>query len=663
MFRVGLPADFEAARARGLKILNAQDVSQAGIEARHQLLIEAVTDYAIYMLDPSGIVTSWNAGAHRFKGYTAAEIIGRHFSTFYTQHDREAGEPERALATAASEGKFETEAWRVRKDGTQFFASVVIDAIRDPEGHLLGFAKITRDITDRMRARQELLDSERRFRILVQGVTDYAIYMLDREGHVSNWNAGAERIKQYTADEIVGTHFSAFYTPEDQTAGIPALALHTAETTGRFEAEGWRVRKDGTRFWASVVIDAIRDETGELIGFAKITRDRTEHRLSQERLEQTQQVLFQAQKMDAIGQLTGGVAHDFNNLLTVIVASLDLLRRKVSEPRDVRIVENALLAAERGSQLTNQLLAFARRQALRPEAHNPNLLIETFEAILRRGAGDNMLFDIALAPEMRDVLVDHTQFEAALLNLVVNARDASGDNGTIVLSTAVVSFDEPHTLILSTIQPGTYVRTSVSDAGSGMSPETLARACEPFFTTKEVGKGTGLGLSQVYGFAAQSNGYIDIGSAEGVGTTVSIYLPAGDPVAARSEDPRSAQAGTVLIVDDDEQVMNVAVEMFGSLGYEILTANDANEALDILMRDRKIDVLFSDVVMPRGMNGIELAREARALRPTMKIVLASGYPLPAIEKAKADLTDMAFIAKPYRWSEVVERLRTLEAAN
>jgi PAS domain S-box-containing protein len=647
--------------ARGQLILNAQDMSQPGIEARHQLLVDAVTDYAIYMLDPAGIVASWNSGAQRFKGYTAQEIIGRHFSTFYTIDDQEAGAPARALHTAETEGKFETEAWRVRKDGTQFFASVVIDAIRDPDGNLLGFAKITRDITERMDARQGLLDSERRFRILVQGVTDYAIYMLDPGGHVSNWNPGAERIKNYSAEEIVGQHFSRFYTPEDQATGLPAFALHTAATEGKFEAEGWRVRKDGTRFWASVVIDAIRDENGELLGFAKITRDRTEQRATQEQLELTQQALFQAQKMDAIGQLTGGVAHDFNNLLTVIVSSLDLLRRKVSEPRDVRIVDNALLAAERGAQLTQQLLAFARRQTLRPELQNPNKLIETFEAILRRGAGDAFNLEISLAPDMHEVLLDPAQFESALLNLVVNARDASPEQGTILVATDVVTFDEPRTLALATIEPGTYVRTAVSDAGSGMTPETLARACEPFFTTKDVGKGTGLGLSQVYGFAAQSNGYIDISSAEGLGTTVALYLPAGKPVAAQ-EEMKTAHAGTVLIVDDDEQVMNVAVEMFDSLGFDILTANDGAEALDILMRDRVIDVLFSDVVMPRGMNGIELAREARALRPQIKIVLASGYPIPAMEKTSMDMADTAFIAKPYRWTEVVERLRSLDVA-
>jgi PAS domain S-box-containing protein len=640
--------------------LNSQEpYRHSSAEDRYQILVDAVTDYAIYMLDPTGIVASWNSGAQRFKGYTAPEIIGRHFSVFYTEADRERGEPQRALQIAATEGKFETEAWRVRKDGTLFWASVVIDAIRSASGELIGFAKITRDVTERMTAREALLESERRFRILVQGVTDYAIYMLDPEGHVSNWNLGAERIKGYLAGDVVGKHFSHFYTDEDRDAGLPAKALAVAALEGKFEAEGWRVRKDGTRFWAGVVIDAIRDEDGTLIGYAKITRDLSERRSSAERLEQTRQALFQAQKMDAIGQLTGGVAHDFNNLLTVIVSSLDLLRRKVNEPRDVRIVENALLAAERGAQLTGQLLAFARKQALRPEPQNLNHLIDTFEAILRRGAGDAIDFRIELAPAMRSVLLDPAQFEAALLNLVVNARDACGGQGAICVATDLVNVDRPKILLLSTMQPGEYVRVSVRDNGQGMSRDVLTHVCEPFFTTKEVGKGTGLGLSQVYGFTAQSNGYIDIETVEGEGTTVSLFLPAGETV----EEGRAGESktGTVLIVDDDEHVMNVAVEMFESLGYDVLTANDATEALDILMRDRVIHVLFSDVVMPRGMNGIELAREARNLRPDIKILLASGYPLPAMEKSALSLGDTAFVAKPYRWSEVVERLRTLNA--
>ena len=247
-------------------------------DSRYRMLIEAVSDYAIYMLDPEGLISSWNPGARRFKGYEESEILGEHFSRFYTEADREAGLPRRALEIAAREGKFEGEGWRCRKDGTRFWAFVVIDAIRDRSGNLLGFAKITRDLTERKLAEEELRKSEEQFRLLVQGVTDYAIYMMTPAGQVSSWNAGAERIKGYRPEEIIGKHFSQFYTEEDRQAGIPQIALETAAREGRFEKEGWRIRKDGSKFVANVVIDAIRAPDGKLLGFAKITRDITERR-------------------------------------------------------------------------------------------------------------------------------------------------------------------------------------------------------------------------------------------------------------------------------------------------------------------------------------------------------------------------------------------------
>ncbi len=293
---------------------------------RYELLVQSVTDYAIYMLDLEGRVTSWNAGARRFKGYEAEEIIGEHFSRFYTPEERAKEIPRIALETAEREGRFEAEGWRVRKDGSRFWANVVIDPIRDPAGRLVGFAKVTRDLTERRMAEEELRQSEQRFRMLVQSVTDYAIYMLDPDGRVSSWNAGAERFKGYAADEIMGEHFSRFYSDEDRAAGIPRIALETARSEGRFEAEGWRVRKDGSRFWASVVIDPIRADTGELIGFAKVTRDLTEKRAIEEQLRQSQ-------KMEAVGQLTGGLAHDFNNLLTGISGSLEMMQMRMAQGR------------------------------------------------------------------------------------------------------------------------------------------------------------------------------------------------------------------------------------------------------------------------------------------------------------------------------------------
>ena len=248
-------------------------------------LVEGVKDYAIYLLDRDGYVCSWNAGAKRFKGYEAEEIIGRHFSTFFTPEDRAAGLPERVLQTAREQGQFEQEGWRVRKDGGRFWAHAVLDALYDDDGEVIGFAKVTRDISDRLAARETLRRSEERFRLLVQSVTDYAIYMLDPDGVVTNWNLGAARMKGFQEHEIVGRHFSTFYTDEDRESGLPDRALAMAAKDGRFELEGWRVRKDGSRFWANAVIDPIRAENGELLGFAKITRDISERRAAQEEVE------------------------------------------------------------------------------------------------------------------------------------------------------------------------------------------------------------------------------------------------------------------------------------------------------------------------------------------------------------------------------------------
>src|ERR1700682_4067597 len=330
-------------------------LKDATSDGRYRLLVEAVTDYAIYMLDPTGIVTSWNPGAQRFKGYAASEIIGQHFSRFYTEEDQKRGVPALALETAVRAGKFESEGWRIRKDGSRFWAYVVIDPIRKATGEIIGFAKITRDLTERKAAEEALKQSQEQFRLLVHGVSDYAIYMLDTEGIVTNWNLGARRIKGYLSGEIIGNHFSKFYTVEDREAGEPQKVLETAEREGRVEKEGWRVRKDGSRFWAHVIIDAIRDDQGKLVGYAKITRDITERKKAQDQLEAAREALLQSQKMEAIGQLTGGVAHDFNNLLTVVLGSLELLRKRLPDDPKLRgLLENAIQGAQRGWLLPKQ---------------------------------------------------------------------------------------------------------------------------------------------------------------------------------------------------------------------------------------------------------------------------------------------------------------------
>jgi len=620
-------------------------------EQYYRYLISGISDYAIYMIDPGGHVSSWNAGAKRFKGYVAQEILGEHFSRFYTPEDRAANLPEKALRRALEEGKYESEGWRMRKDGSRFWAHVVIDPIYNDAGTLLGFAKVTRDVTERKRAEDALRESEQRFRLLVQGVIDYALFMVSPEGVVTNWNPGAERIKGYTQQEIVGQHFSRFYTDEDRAAGLPQRALGTAAAAGRFEAEGWRVRKDGSHFWAHVVIDAIRADDGQLVGFAKITRDLTEKKKADEALAAAQAALYQAQKMESIGQLTGGIAHDFNNLLSVLSSGLEVLSMQGGESAS-RIVDSMRRAVDRGARLTQQLLAFARQQPLQAETRSLNRIISGFEPVLRRAGNPSIEFAIELDRKASSALIDSARFESALLNLVVNARDAMPDGGRLVIATANVSLGERRP---GTLAPGEYVRVTVTDNGSGMPPEVVARAFEPFFTTKEVGKGTGLGLSQVYGFIKQSGGEVVIESRPGEGTTIAIYLPA---VGDADQDNRSDATERVLIVEDEPDLMDMAASLFTSMGYNVLTASSAREAIDLLERS-DIDILFTDVVMPHGMDGIELANHTRRYYPHTKIMLASGYPLPALKQRHgSELNEFAFVHKPYRLSDLARTLRS-----
>jgi PAS domain S-box-containing protein len=621
-------------------------------ERRFELLVSGIRDYAIYMVSPEGIVTSWNAGAARFKGYAAEEIIGQHFSRFYTPEDQAAGLPAHALQTALTEGKFESEGWRVRKDSTRFWTSVVIDPIFDTNGQHVGFAKITRDVTERRKVQQALQESEQRFRMLVQGVTDYAIYMLSPAGEVTNWNAGAQRIKGYPAEEVIGTSFARFHTAEDREAGLPQAALATATKEGRFEREGWRVRKDGSRFWAHVIIDSIYHDDGTLAGFAKITRDITEKKEAAEALERANAALFHSQKMEAIGQMTGGIAHDFNNLLSVISSGLDVLRLQVQDAANLKIVESMQRAVERGATLTQQLLSFARQQPLNPEKHNLNSVINGFEAVLRRAGNSTIAFQKNFAPQLNSVLVDAPRFEAALLNLVVNARDAMPRGGRISITTSNTEMAEGQ---LAGLAAGQYVKVAVTDTGCGMPPEVISHAFEPFFTTKDVGKGTGLGLSQVYGFVKQSGGGIEILSTMNEGTTINLYLPAIDEVSTGSAE-REDTTEKVLVVDDEPDVMDLAATLFRNIGYEVYTANNGYDALEILQRSADIAVLFSDVMMPH-MNGIELAIQARRLRPDMKILLASGYPLPALKAQHSDIGGFSFMTKPYRLADLAKKLR------
>ena len=620
----------------------------ASRDVSFKLLVQSIVDYAIYMLDPEGYVTSWNAGAERIKGFQTHEIVGRHFSQFYTDEDRDEGVPQRVLETARREGKFVGEGWRVRKDGTRFWASVVVDAIKDDAGKLIGFAKITRDMTEQRDAQHALIEAERRFRILVQGVTDYAIYMLDPDGRVTNWNAGAARIKGYSPDEIVGEHFSRFYTTEDFGAGVPEHALKTARETGRYEAEGWRVRKDGTRFWASVVIDAIRGDDGELIGFAKITRDMTEKRETQLRLEESREQLFRSQKMEALGQLTGGLAHDFNNLLTAILGATELASRNIDNHEKVkRMLDGVRGSAQRGASLTKQLLAFARAQPLAISQIDLRQFFSDVTQLVR----PSLRSDIEVVTEISDQLwpvdADPGALELAILNLAFNARDAMKSGGTLKISAHnVVLGGEPEGL------KGEHVAVTVSDTGEGMSKEVKERVFEPFFTTKSFGEGTGLGLSQVFGFTKQIGGAITVESAPDQGAAFAIYLPASRGASVEETRNNGSNAlGRILVVEDDTIVAELAAGMLTELGFETTVTHSAKEALERLAGGEKPKLIFSDIVMPGGITGIELARKVRNRFPELPILLTTGY-----SEQVAGSHGFPVLQKPYEMSSLASAL-------
>jgi PAS domain S-box-containing protein len=625
-------------------------------EGRYRLLIEAVTDYAIYMLDPQGIVISWNPGARRFKGYEASEIIGQHFSRFYSEEDRNSGLPARALDISARTGKFESEGWRVRKDGTQFWAYVVIDPIRSPSGEIIGYAKITRDLTERKKAEQILKKSEEQFRLLVQGVTDYAIFMLDVEGRVSSWNLGAQRIKGYLAQEITGQHFSRFYTEEDRKAGEPQRALETATRVGRFEKEGWRVRKDGTRFWAHVIIDCLRDDDGSILGYAKITRDITERMEAQKKLEKTREALFQAQKMEAIGHLTGGIAHDFNNLLMAVLGSLELARKRLpSDEKLTRLVDNAIQGAQRGAILTKRMLAFARRQELKTETIHIPELVHGMTELLQRSLGQSISIETRFPLPLKPIRADANQVEMALLNLAVNARDAMPEGGQIILSArnAVIPTDEPGGL-----KAGRYVCVSVKDTGEGMDEATLSRAMEPFFTTKGPGKGTGLGLPMVYGLAEQSGGRFNLQSRAGEGTTAELWLPAAEEASSAIEQTRPLSPGAerqhpllvVLAVDDDSLVLTNTIAMLEDLGHTAIGASSGHAALEILRQENSIDLVITDQVMPQ-MTGLQLAKAIKAEWPKLPVIIATGF-----AETPPGAGEFAKLSKPFTQTELGEKL-------
>ncbi|MFL5267375.1 MAG: PAS domain S-box protein [Stellaceae bacterium] len=512
---------------------------------------------------------------------------------------------------------------------------------------------IGRHVTAEKTAAEALRESERQLRLFTEAVTDYALIRLDAHGVVAGWNAGAQRIKGYADYEIIGKHFSSFYTAADRAAGLPERALATAAQSGTYSADGWRVRKDGSLLFASVVIHAIRDEAGKVIGFAKITRDITELREAEAKLRRAQEQLAQSQKMEALGQLTGGIAHDFNNMIMVVSGNAQLLKQRLRDAKNLRSIEAIEMAAARGETLTRQLLAFSRRQTLNPTVISLRQRLADFRDLLASSARGDIELSVNIGRNIWPVLVDVHELELALINLVVNARDAMPHGGTISITAenAVLQPDDtPENL------SGDFVALMVTDSGCGIAADILPKVFEPFFTTKELDKGTGLGLSQVYGLTRQSGGTVTISSDLGKGTTVTMYLPrTRRPVSQERAEDKESPAGreTILLVEDNPDVQEVASMLLDQLGYRIICADSPAAALQLLASGDAIDLVFSDVVMPGELDGLGLAQRVREEHPDVAVLLTSGY-------AKAANTLEAgfpILRKPYQLATLARAIR------
>jgi PAS domain S-box-containing protein len=514
---------------------------------------------------------------------------------------------------------------------------------------------LRRDIAERRKTQEALTESEWRFRMVIQGVTDYAIFMLDRDGCITNWNMGAQRIHQYTAAEIVGQHFGRFYSEEEQQRGEPARALQVAAYEGKYSAEGWRVRRDESQFWASVVIEAIRDEAGTLAGFVKITRDITERREAQASLERAQGQLAQSQKMEALGQLTGSIAHDFNNLLMIVSGHAQLLRRRLTDPKHLQAIDAVHSAANRGESLTRQLLAFSRRQPISPVVADLKERVEAVHEMLVGSLRGNVQLKCDIAADVWPVEVDIAELELALVNITVNARDAMPGGGVITLSARNVTLKKSDGVDQL---EGDFVAVAMTDTGVGIAPDVLPRIFEPFFTTKALGKGTGLGLAQVYGFSHQSGGAVVATSTVGSGTAVTIYLPRKHAALVKAVEAPPAQPivpgqGTILVVEDNAEVAAVTASLIEQLGYLTVRADDATVALNRLQHGEKIVLVFSDVVMPGSMNGIALAQEIRNRYPQIPVLLTSGYS----DVVQTAASRFRILRKPFQLSALEKSIR------
>ena len=675
---------------RGLSTEPDIQIAKSWNECRSKLLEEVVSEYAILMLDPAGYVTTWNAGAEGIKGYKGYEIVGRHFSIFYCADDIAAGLPQHGLDIAAAQGRFAGDGWRLRKDGSRFFARFVIIAVHDQSGHLLGFGKMTRDLTDRKTAEHVLKDANEALelrvlertqwlatltkgfeaeveeRIVLESKRSEAMELLEATfeavpapmsiseppNKIVMWNESAEAAFGHTAPEMIAHGLTAI-VPSAKPGDLDSILDVVKAGPANIDLE--LLHGDGRLLDVRASVVPLFKPDGTLRALVSLYEDITlKHGVEAQ--------LRQSQKMEAIGTLTGGLAHDFNNLLGIIIGSLDLLRE--SRPDDPEVQDlsgEALDAAMRGAELTRSLLAFARRQPLQPVRLDLDILIGGFVKLVSRLLGGNIEIVLDLAEGICPVVADPAQLESALTNLATNARDAMPGGGKLTIATSHRQLDANYAAANPEVTPGVYAMIEVTDTGAGMSADVKAKIFEPFFSTKAE-RGTGLGLSMAFGFMKQSGGHISVHSEIGRGTTFRLYFPCS--VVADEKNIELTQGGafagsgeTVLVVDDSEPLRRIVVRQLRGLGYRVLEAEGGAEALSVL-ESEKVDLLFSDVVMPKGIDGFELADSAVRKCPDLKVVLTSGYPQSRFA-AGAKPSPFYLLNKPYRKDNLAHILRSV----
>jgi len=678
------------------------------IEDASRLLVDQVRDYAMYVLDPSGRVLTWNTGAQRLKGYTAREIIGQPYSVFYMKSDIESGLPERGLEVARRRGRFEDQGWRVRKDGSLIWAHVVITALHNEQHELVGFAKVTQDLTERRtRMEQALADARRiatetanrvaaeaRVRDLAalnEALQDQAIQLeaqaLQLEKQATELEAQTSALQDQAAELEKANHtlhglidgsplaiaavdpegnvlsWNAAaermfgWTEEEVLAqSLPNVPDDRLEESAAFRQRllagqsfsdlvTTRQRKDGTRIEVSLSTAPLRDVSDAAVGVIFMYSEVTERRHLEEQLRQ-------AQKMEAVGQLAGGIAHDFNNILAVIMSYGDLMLGELGEDAPMSAdVREVTAAAARAAGLTRQLLAFSRRQVLQPHVVQLNVLIRNLEKMLRRLLRESIELTTTMEPGLGYVYADAGQIEQVLVNLVVNARDAIAFAGEISIATSNVQIDAEYGRLHAGAPPGAYVVVSVSDTGCGMTPDIQERIFEPFFTTKERDRGTGLGLSTVYGIIKQSGGYVWCYSEPGKGTTFKVYLPrvesADDPTPTPAPSPAPRGSATILLVEDESPVRLVASRILRQSGYTVIEAADGVTAVALCAaHSGPLDLVVTDMVMP-GMTAHELAAQVRAIRPGVRVLFMSGYTEDAALRQQVFEPGALFLEKPF----------------